>query len=95
KEMNIFKDSMGDRGLDSVVKEDLEKIINRPRTSNKGKEPNGFSMKTWNNRRALLGTFFRYAVSRKWIVRNPIQDVRVFRVSFSPVNPLLLPEFGR
>lgn len=80
KEMNIFKDKLGEQGLDTITKDDLEAVIDRPRTSNMGKEPKGFSMKTWNNRRALLGTFFRYAVTRKWIVRNPIQDVRQFRV---------------
>ena len=80
KEMNILKDNLGTRELDTVTAEELEQHINRPRTSKKGPKSNGFSMKTWNNRRALLSTFFRYAQSKKWVVRNPVEDVQVFKV---------------
>jgi len=38
------------------------------------------SMKTYNNRRGVLSTFFKYAFHRGWIVENPVPKVPHFRI---------------
>lgn len=37
-------------------------------------------MKTYNNRRGVLSTFFKYAFMRGWIVENPVLRVPHFRI---------------
>lgn len=37
-------------------------------------------MKTYNNRRGVLSTFFKYAFHRGWIVENPVLKVPHFRI---------------
>jgi len=38
------------------------------------------SMKTYNNRRGILSTFFKYAFHRNWIIENPILNVPHHRI---------------
>lgn len=38
------------------------------------------SMKTYNNRRGVLSTFFKYAFQRGWIAENPILKVPHYRI---------------
>jgi integrase len=38
------------------------------------------SMKTYNNRRGILSTFFKFAFHRSWIVENPILRVPHYRI---------------
>ena len=38
------------------------------------------SMKTYNNRRGVLSTFFKYAFHRGWIAENPIPKVPHYRI---------------
>jgi integrase len=78
-EMRGLKAYFGeDQMLDEITGEQLEKYINAPRTGNNRSA--GFSMKTWNNRRGLLSTFFKYSYEKKWVGRNPVEDVRIFKV---------------
>jgi len=37
-------------------------------------------MKTYNNRRGILSTFFKFAFHRSWIVENPILRVPHYRI---------------
>jgi integrase len=39
------------------------------------------SLKTYNNRRGLLSTFFKYALHQGWCATNPIEKTRHFRIN--------------
>jgi integrase len=39
------------------------------------------SLKTYNNRRGILSTFFKYAVHRDWLSTNPVEKTRYHRIS--------------
>jgi integrase len=39
------------------------------------------SLKTYNNRRGLLSTFFKYACQNEWIASNPVEKTRYFRIN--------------
>ncbi len=38
------------------------------------------SLKTWNNRRGYLSTFFKYCVSKKYVGENPILEVPQYKI---------------
>lgn len=80
-EMNFFKSKFGECQLDEITGDDLEAYMNMKR-SNRGRKSKGFSMKTWNNRRGLLSTFFRHAYSKKWIGHNPVEDVTKYKIKY-------------
>jgi integrase len=39
------------------------------------------SLKTYNNRRGILGTFFKFAFQKDWIARNPVERVPYHRIA--------------
>jgi integrase len=39
------------------------------------------SLKTYNNRRGILGTFFKFAFQKDWIVRNPVEKIPYHRIA--------------
>ena len=41
----------------------------------------GAGLKTYNNRRGILSTFFRFAVQNDWIERNPVEKTPSHRIS--------------
>lgn len=38
------------------------------------------SLKTWNNRRGYLSTFFKFCLSNKYVAENPVLDVPQFKI---------------
>lgn len=44
-------------------------------------ERSGGSLKTFNNRRAILHTFFRFAVQQDWVDRNPLAKLPHFKIA--------------
>ncbi len=38
------------------------------------------SLKTWNNRRSYLSTFFKYCASKKYVGENPILEVPQYKI---------------
>ena len=39
------------------------------------------SLKTYNNRRGILGTFFKFAFQKDWIARNPVERIPYHRIA--------------
>ena len=39
------------------------------------------SLKTYNNRRGILSTFFKFAFQKDWIVRNPVERIPYHRIA--------------
>lgn len=39
------------------------------------------SLKTYNNRRGILSTFFKYAFQQDWIAANPVEKTRYHRIN--------------
>ena len=39
------------------------------------------SLKTYNNRRGILGTFFKFAFQKDWIGRNPVEKIPYHRIA--------------
>lgn len=78
-ETNFLSKKLGNRLMDDITSEDLEAYLNMER-SRRGKKSTGFSMKTWNNRRGLLSTFFRFAYAKKWVGHNPVEDVVQYKI---------------
>jgi hypothetical protein len=44
-------------------------------------ERGGPSLKTYNNRRGLLSTFFKFALQKDWIVSNPVEKTPHHRIA--------------
>lgn len=44
-------------------------------------ERNKASLKTFNNRRGILSTFFKHALQKEWIGSDPVQKVPQFRIA--------------
>ena len=44
-------------------------------------ERGGAALKTYNNRRGILSTFFKFAVQRDWLAINPIEKAPYHRIS--------------
>jgi integrase len=39
------------------------------------------SLKTYNNRRGILSTFFKFAFQKDWILRNPVEKIPYYRIA--------------
>lgn len=39
------------------------------------------SLKTYNNRRGILSTFLKYAISQAWLINSPITEVPHYRIA--------------
>ena len=80
-EMNWFKRCFADRPLASVTEDELRDYLEKPKNqpTNRRKPPAVTSLKTWNNRRGMLNTFFRYSVEKAYIGENPIDRVPKYK----------------
>ena len=78
-EMAGLKLHFGARPLSEITDVDLGSYLQSARTGN-NKVHTGFSMKTWNNRRGLLSTFFKFCYKEKWVTRNPVEDLTIYKV---------------
>lgn len=78
------------RQLDSI-KRDLERFAKKfpetsvgdftPATLSKYLERDDPALKTFNNRRGVFSTFFKYAVQQEWITSDPILKVPYYRIA--------------
>ena len=75
-EMNTFKAVFAERTIDTVNSEELKEYL-------EGKLPNArhaASLKTWNNRRGFLSTFFKYSLLKKHVAADPVVYVPQFKI---------------
>ena len=40
------------------------------------------ALKTYDNRRSILSTFFKFAFQKSWIVRNPVEKIPYYRIAY-------------
>lgn len=76
-EIAMGKALVSELTADHVI-EYLESPRHHPRQRRKPAEIP--TIKTWNNRRGLLNTFFEYCLSKKYATHNPIKDVPQHKV---------------
>lgn len=64
-EITRFRKAFEGQELEEITAADLKGYL----------ETGGGSLKTWNNRRTVLSTFYKFALSERWIERNPIIEI--------------------
>lgn len=75
-EMNTFKDVFAERTIDTISSDELKEYL-------EGKLPNArnaASLKTWNNRRGFLSTFYKYCLLKKHVAMDPVIYVPQFKI---------------
>jgi site-specific recombinase XerD len=75
-EMNTFKMVFGERGMDTISSDELKEYL-------EGKLPNArnaVSLKTWNNRRGYLSTFYKFCLLKKHVAADPVIYVPKFKI---------------
>lgn len=72
-----FTRYFGERILNEIHPDELSDYIE---STTKGRSHQGPSLKTWNNRRGYLNTFFNFCVKKKYVAENPVADVEMFRI---------------
>ena len=75
-EMNNLKDYFAGRIVGEIRGDELREYLDKTRGRSKAVP----SLKTWNNRRGYLSTFFKYCLAKKYVAENPILDVPQFKV---------------
>ena len=78
-EMNTFKKVFAERTIDTINSDDVKDYL-------EGKLPearNAVSLKTWNNRRGFLSTFFKHCLHCKQVSENPVVYVSQFKIQHS------------
>ncbi len=70
------------RIVGEIGPEEIKEYLNAPpRYQNKNRKPSSApSLKTWNNRRGYLSTFFKYSLSKKFVAENPILEVPQYKI---------------
>jgi len=71
KELALLRGRFPGRTVASLTPEDLTAFCERG-------EP---SLKTCNNRRGILGTFFKFSAQRRWIASNPVDGIPLHRIA--------------
>lgn len=75
-EMDKLKAYFTGRIVNEIQTTELNEYLDKPLGRSKEKP----SLKTWNNRRGYLSTFFKFCLARKYIAENPVIDVPQFKV---------------
>jgi integrase len=75
-EMDKLKLYFLDRIVGEIRGDELREYLDKPL----GKSKAVPSLKTWNNRRGYLSTFFKFCVFKKYVAENPVLDVPQFKV---------------
>ena len=76
REMKKFKGIFGGRIVNKIQAAELNTYLDT--RHHRSKEV--LSLKTWNNRRGYLSTFFKYCVSKKYVGENPILEVPQYKI---------------
>ena len=75
-EMETFKLVFKERTIDTISSEELKEYL-------EGKLPNArnaVSLKTWNNRRGFLSTFYKFCLLKKHVATDPVIYVPQFKI---------------
>jgi len=70
-EMDAFKKRFGKESVAQITVQQLQPFLERA----------GASLKTFNNRRAIVHTFFRFAFLQDWVVGNPLAKLPHYRIA--------------
>ena len=75
-EMNTFKAVFTERTIDTISSDELKEYLEgKPLHSR-----HAASLKTWNNRRGFLSTFFKYCLHMKHVATDPVVYVPQFKI---------------
>ncbi len=75
-ELDKLKDHFAGRIIGEIRGEELREYLNMPL----GRSAEVPSLKTWNNRRGYLSTFFKFCLYKKYVAENPVLEVPQFKV---------------
>ena len=75
-EMDKLKGYFTTRIVGEISPDEIREYLDKPLGRSKAVP----TLKTWNNRRGYLSTFFKYCLSKKYVAENPILEVPKFRV---------------
>jgi integrase len=75
-EMVHFCKSFGKRTVSDVQPDEIKTYLDKPQ----GNTQKVNSLKTWNNRRGYLSTFFKYCLEKEYAAQNPILRVPQFKI---------------
>lgn len=70
QELKSFGEVFAERPLTDITAEEIKAQLGR--TTDAGEKP---SLKTWNNRRGYLSTFFKWCLAQKFLSENPLNDL--------------------
>ena len=75
-EMKKLKRKFAGRIVNEIQPEELNTYLEALH----GRSKAMLSLKTWNNRRGHLSTFFKYCMSKKYVEENPILEVPQYKI---------------
>ena len=81
-ELKKLCDYFPERIVGELSPEEIKEYLDvRPRYQNKTRQPpKVLSLKTWNNRRGYLSTFFKFCLSKKLVAENPILEIPQYKI---------------
>lgn len=81
-EFSWFEIALGGRNVSDISAEHICDYMEKPRQHprQRRKPTETPSLKTWNNRRGLLNTFFEFCRTKKFVSGNPVQNVPQYRI---------------
>ena len=75
-EMDKFSSYFGERIVGEIQADEIREYLDAPLGRSKAVP----SLKTWNNRRGYLSTFFKFCLSKKYVAEDIILEVPKFKV---------------
>jgi len=76
-ELQRFRDHFDDRHVSELTRDRIEKYLGVGNSS----------LKTWNNRRGYLSTFFKFCEDRKFVSKNPVTNIPHHRIGKQRASP--------
>jgi site-specific recombinase XerD len=72
KELTLLLANFPDRAVSTLTSENLTTFCERGKSA----------LKTYDNRRSILSTFFKFGFQKSWIVRNPVEKIPYYRIAY-------------
>ena len=72
KELALLTGHFSGRAISALTPESLTAFCERGKPA----------LKTYDNRRSILSTLFKYALQKEWIVRNPVEKIPYYRIAY-------------
>ena len=72
-----FTEKFGELTVGELGTDALKRFLEEPAAAGNGP----VSLKTWNNRRGYLSTFFKFCLAKKVLSRNPIHEIPQFKIN--------------